>query len=246
MHDDADSIRWFLDGGLNTLHKIANVPLLHYAIASNSLKCATTLLKQGADVNYNEPNVGTPAMIVCSTRSANRLAGLRLLIKYKADLNLIVEDRNCLLSAILRENISALDILISNEVNLHQLHAPFNYHVLHAASILNFLKSAIYLLNHSTSCDIQTESGQTPLMLACHKNHKSMVQFLLWYGADKTIINNQLRTALNLTTNPEIRALLELDKKPPLPDEARTIMIDVARNNKNVFKQLCNRELGKK
>jgi len=51
--------------------------------------------------------------------------------------------------------------------------------------------------------------GDTPLHVASWKNHANIVQILIENGADKRILNQDNKTPLDLTHDPNVRSLLE-------------------------------------
>ncbi len=65
---------------------------------------------------------------------------------------------------------------------------------------------------------------------------EKILQFLLSQNAQK--FNNEHLTA------PEYKSLLQSKTRPPIPEEARTIMLDLARDKKNIACTLRKQELG--
>jgi hypothetical protein len=64
------------------------------------------------------------------------------------------------------------------------------------------------MLDRGVDVNIRNDEGWTPLMIAAEQGDVSMVKFLLTRGADPSIPNQRERTAFDVTTSSEVKALL--------------------------------------
>jgi len=94
---------------------------------------------------------------------------------------------------------------------------------------LEFGKKALEMLlkaipNISSTINNQNKQGDTALIIACRKNHLSLVQLLLHYNASKTIMNSKGESASSVTTLDDIKRTLrgetiQCNQGSKVPDE---------------------------
>jgi len=80
-------------------------------------------------------------------------------------------------------------------------------------NFLEFGKKALEMLlraipNISNTINNQNKQGDTALIIACRKNHLSLVRLLLQYNASKLIVNNKEESASSVTTLDDIKRTL--------------------------------------
>ena len=79
---------------------------------------------------------------------------------------------------------------------------------LHEACAYGHLECAKALLGAGADINKQANGGSTPLMIAAYNGKIEVVRELLKRGAKKELKNNSGKTAYDLTSNEEIKALL--------------------------------------
>ncbi|XP_062584898.1 ankyrin repeat and SOCS box protein 8-like [Saccostrea cucullata] len=174
--------RILLENGASPTHKyfmgyeISIVPL-------DNLECMELLLSHGADPNvYNRCGV-TPLMRACKEQ---KLSTVKLLLKYNADVNATCparfEQRSPLQCAIQSGNTEITECLLKHGAFLNRPDTHKNS-PLHEAIVRDNIAICELLLKYHANVEERTESGATPLMLACAtvglKKRRQIVELLL-------------------------------------------------------------------
>ena len=131
-------------------------------------------------------------------------------MKLISDLNgvLDVNHEECILEDIINKckEKSVLDVSLDENLNnaIMKCCSVSNNH-------LEFAKNALDMLLKVTPHTInnQNKQGDTALIIACRKNHLSLVRLLLQYSASKIIMNSKGESASSVTTLDDIKRTLQ-------------------------------------
>lgn len=109
-------------------------------------------------------------------------------------------------------------LFLLNEINYILPNATQPLHIIithmpstYSDSVMKIIKN---IINHqNTNINAQDENGNTPLLLAIHRNYDiTYINYLLEKGADPTIKNNDLQTVLHLSRDNDLmNRLLKTD-----------------------------------
>ncbi len=157
-----------------------------------------------------------------------------------------------LLAAYYKHRIAALKLLrafgwdIDKEVpefsfcgwspNIEHFYAPLTVSCRYA-----HFKSVVFLTYLGANLNKKNITGHNNILVISSGGQKKKIkitQFLLSQNAQQ--YNNEYLIA----KIPECKALLQSKKRPPIPNKARTMMLDWAREKKNIACILRKRELG--
>ncbi|WP_370274077.1 ankyrin repeat domain-containing protein [Wolbachia endosymbiont of Phyllotreta cruciferae] len=92
---------------------------------------------------------------------------------------------------------------------LQEKEAEYCKSSLHLAARLGNLKEVENLLREGADVNVKNDKGKTPLHFAAESGYQQVVQALLDKGANVNAKDKDGKTPLDLTTNEEIRTLLE-------------------------------------
>lgn len=110
---------------------------------------------------------------------------------------------------------------------------------------INDLRAAILLSQAGADINFHKIGWLSPLLNACIRSPNTiMVQYLLEQGANNRFDDSIWKFLDRRITPPEIITLLKAKKRPPIPEEARAILIEEAFDIQNVPQKLRTRELG--
>lgn len=193
---------------------------LNEACHTGNIELVELLIEKGADVNCNDGY--TPLATVYKTKCKNWYKMSLLFIENGASLDYITEFSGGK-SAILQDIVTVRPPASSYiEENYEEVWASFNYAIENCdhAKIdwMEVLKHSIWgdrveivkFLLDNKYCNVNDCSiGMTALMFATRDSTPEMVQLLLNYGADKSIISSDGQTAYDIA--------IEFDRKDMIP-----------------------------
>jgi ankyrin repeat protein len=278
---------FFLQRGANPNVMIAwptrelEAPILVAALEKNKLEIADILFKHGTDINkkYVSSQFGegieayTPIMAM---KTEKYLPGLKWLIAHNADLNAVdASDNDVLQHMLSANNFPAFRLLchhgasmnrqtISDDSTLCRVIHHGRWHFSRTDEML--MQYALCMLERGADVNIRAgDPITTPLIIACHYDDIDMIQLLLHYGADRSMKNEEGKTALNVlkewldadedldtVQKNTIQKLLTSQQRPPLPESAlqllkedRIFTLNEARSGKNIAQIVAQRCLGK-
>lgn len=179
-----------------------------------------SLLKKGTDPNKFLEGNYSPIEVVFVSEHSNRLEIAKLLIEYGADVNLcgsripaLFLEAGSILWEVKDEELSNEIITFLLDNGAKTVNENDNYSILHYTVHCNSkLISENLINNYQLSIDKINENGQTPLMMGAKNNAMDTVKLLLEHGADKSIKDNNGKTAYDLAVengNMDIAELLK-------------------------------------
>lgn len=176
-------VKCFLEKGVNPdcENELAETPLIVAADKEN-LEMVRLLLDHGANVNFAN-RFGETALMIAAREA--HLKMVKELFAKKADIHTRDNNGNTLLS-----------YLIWNS----RFKKEFD---------IELLETVGFFLSRKIDINAQNMTGNTALMIAVNKKYKNIVRFLVWVGADRSIVNNQGQTVFELRpTNSDINDIL--------------------------------------
>lgn len=192
---------------------------LAYACANGDYDVIEALLKKGADPNRFLEDSWSPIEATFIRRRSNRLEIAKLLIEYGVDVNLYGGNVPALFweEADIRQNVK--DEELSNKIisllidNGAKTFNEYGYSTLHYSVQGNCVLITENLINnYNLPIDAITQNGQTPLMIGSIYNATDTVKLLIEHGADKTIKDNDGKTAYDLAVENDNKELAKLLK----------------------------------
>lgn len=210
--------RWW-----NVLLENRNFFPLQEACHKGNVDMAKLLIKAGADVNSVDPYIGsTPLLMTLASTAENRFDIAFLLIEYGADINANRRDRQG--DSVISESVIFRDT--DSEIVRQRGYQLFDYlfancqltdidwvPILMDSAYFENINAAKALLD-SGVVNINTinSSGQTALIKAVLGKSKDMVSFLLEKGADKSVKDNDGKTAYDYAVENGNKEILKLLK----------------------------------
>lgn len=169
------------------------------AIRLRHLAFAHTLLDYGADASYVSQGYSTSISALNEAIVSGDLELTRRIIEVVGDLNRQKRGRPPMLIATSHGDSDMLELLISYGGNVNVIDKQSNLSsCLHVTACQGNIDKAQLLLSYGAHLNATNHYGDTPLMTATLMNQPDMVQFLLDYGADHRLVNDQDRTALDM------------------------------------------------
>jgi len=192
-----------------------NFPPLTYAAKVGNFEAVKLLLDHGADVNNTEGTNGTSPLLaslsLSYTFNPDRIEIAQYLIDHGAEIN--YRDRN----GYGNNAISATLMPLSSPPNEEQEECQYDFiqylvdegaeyqinctygNLLSKSAAYNNVSVVDYLINElGMSIDIVDSSGCSPLMYAVENGSLDAVRYLINQGAEKNLINEDGKTALDI------------------------------------------------
>ena len=220
--DCIDYLPYLMSESYYSLMDIAIMHPLTLACETGNYEIVELLVKNGADVNVST-DLNSPLSITYRTKVDNWYEISTLLIENGADLNYTTSHH--------ANHIACLSDIAGTRYGAHedpdQLYEAFVYLLehcdcskvdwgcvmqRHVSSDRHDLVKLLLEKEYCTANEIFDGGDMTPLMFAARDSDAAMVELLLSYGADKTIVDSEGWTAYDYAVEnekPEIIALLE-------------------------------------
>ncbi|MEG4393940.1 ankyrin repeat domain-containing protein [Microcoleus sp. BROC3] len=204
---DTQTVRHYLDLGINANSRVDNQNLLHFA---GSKEVAELLIAKGADVNAKHKYGWTP---LHSAAMSDRIKVAQTLIAKGADVNAKdTHGRTPLHFAAAFDGIKVAQTLIAKgaDVNAKNKNGLTPLHRARSKAIAQILLSAGAKINIKEE-NARNGKGTTLLHNAAKIGFKELVEQLIKDGANVAILDSEKRTPLHYATTKEVAALLMLD-----------------------------------
>ncbi|XP_052005115.1 ankyrin repeat and SOCS box protein 11 [Xyrauchen texanus] len=187
--------------GMSTLDGITP---LHEACVGGHFTCAKLLLEHGADANAVSVDGATPLFSACCSGNP---ALVSLILMYNSAHHPAHVLNSPLHEAAKRGHTACVELLLSHGVNV-DMEVPSIGTALYCACEAKSTDCAQSLL--MSGADVQCGHGlDTPLHVAIRVGGAREVELLLEHGADRTSRNSEGKIPLDLTTDPDIKYLLQ-------------------------------------
>jgi ankyrin repeat protein len=191
---------------VNPINIHGNTPLIH--AISKYPDIGRLLLENGAAAVIDHiGNHGNSALHFAASEGNKKT--VELLIEYGADIECLDQDgRTPLARAALEGKRDVCEILIQKGANVNPINIHGNTPLIHAKKYPDIVRlllenGAAAIINH------MGHGGNTALHFAASRGNGEAVQLLIVYGADCTLLNNQGKTAAQLTDIHFIKNLLK-------------------------------------
>jgi ankyrin repeat protein len=209
---DTQTVRHYLDLGINANSRVNNQNLLHFA---GSKEVAELLIAKGADVNAKGAYGWTPLHMAASS---DRIKVAQTLIAKGADINAWGEDQFgpcntiCTTPLFWARSTEMAKLLIAKgaDVNAKNKHGRTPLHMARSKAIAKILLAAGAKINIKED-NARNGKGTALLHNAAKIGFKELVQQLIKDGANVAIRDSYKRTPLHYATTKEVAALLMLD-----------------------------------
>jgi len=225
----------YKEKGINQGDKWSETPIFKAARAGlhNTVE---VLLEHGADPNAMSKKQKSPLYVALfdSKDKVKNDDGQRTnttalaLIRGGADVNVTLKEGSSLLHVALEEpNLTVIQFLIEQKVELDRLGGAMGRSALHLASVLPTEEHAALclqkLLEAGAKVNMQDrDAGHTPLHEAVIMGHVKAVELLLLHGADATIAEGMLgRTPLDIAKKKKRDEIVQLIEKHSVEDVKR-------------------------
>ncbi|XP_057192589.1 ankyrin repeat and SOCS box protein 11 [Triplophysa rosa] len=218
--------------GLATLDGITP---LHEACVGSHFTCAKLLLEHGADANAVSIDGDTPLFSACSSGNP---ALVRLILMYSSAHHPAYLRCSPLHEAAKRGHTACVELLLSHGVNV-DMEMPSIGTPLYCACESKSTECVQRLL--ISGADVQCGRGlDTPLHAAARVSGAKEVELLLEFGADRTSRNSEGKKPLDLTTDQNIKQLLQAAGPSSLSQLCRwCIRRSLGQKRLNKTKMLC-------
>jgi ankyrin repeat protein len=186
-------------------------PLLQAARA-NRVEVAVQLIEAGADVNRKDHKGETPLIAAAFNGSAALVE--RLLARAAAPDVVDLSGKAAIEYAAGRGASRVVELLLDAHVDVNRAYDADLTALMWAAGYADkapeaeALKTVALLIQRGGAINAQDDRGQTPLMIAAGMGHASIVRALLAAGADKSLRDHTGKTAKEMASAEELRALL--------------------------------------
>ncbi len=183
-------------------------PLLR-SVSENEIDEVKSLLAKGANVNAKDKNYsGITSLFVAVEEGNTKMVGI--LLDFGAKVNARDDEkRTPLMSLDDDAKPELVNLLISYGAKINAVDKERNSALILSANSVNATVLQ-YLLNHGAKLNAQNNDGQTALMNAAEDDNLENVKILLAAGADVNLKNSDGETAWSLTSDDEIKKLLEI------------------------------------
>ncbi|WP_341810741.1 ankyrin repeat domain-containing protein [Wolbachia endosymbiont (group A) of Campoletis raptor] len=183
---------------------------LHWAAREGHKQVVQALLDKGANVNATDQDGKTP--LHWAAVKGHEEVVEALLGKHGIDVNLADKNKDTPLHSVLKKDnidINVLNALLRAEgINVNAQDKD-NRTPLHWATGRDNVEVVNVLIIKGADVNAQDKDNRTPLHFAAQNNNKEIVDALIKAGADVNIKDEDGKTPLDLTTNEEIKTLLQ-------------------------------------
>lgn len=165
------------------------------AVKRDDISTVRQLAQRGFDLNTRNEE-GEHALFLALRDDAPAVSGF-LLGQSKVQVEIRTpKDESPLMMAALKGKLEAAQRLIARQAEVNKPGwAPLHYAATNADDVS--LPMVRLLLEHHAYIDAESPNGTTPLMMAAHYGHPSVVKLLLQEGADPLLKNQQGLTAID-------------------------------------------------
>lgn len=168
------------------------------AVKRDDISAVRQLAQRGFDLNTRNEE-GEHALFLALRDDAPAVSGF-LLGQEKVQVEIrTTQDESPLMMAALKGKLEAARRLIARKAEVNKPGwTPLHYAATNADDVS--LPMVRLLLEHHAYIDAESPNGTTPLMMAAHYGHPSVVKLLLEEGADPLLKNQQGLTAIDFAT----------------------------------------------
>ena len=165
------------------------------AIKRNDVGAVRALARRGFDLNTISPE-GQHPLYLALRDEADRVAGFlidqpQLQVEYRNALG-----ESPLMMAVLKGQLAVAERLIQRKAEVNKPGwTALHYAATNADEVA--VSMVRLLLEHHAYIDAESPNGSTPLMMAAHYGHPSVVKLLLEEGADPLLKNQQGLSAID-------------------------------------------------
>lgn len=165
------------------------------AVKRDDVSAVRQLAQRGFDLNTRNEE-GEHALFLALRDDAPAVSAF-LLAQSKVQVEIRTpKDESPLMMAALKGKLEAAQRLIARQAEVNKPGwAPLHYAATNADDVS--LPMVRLLLEHHAYIDAESPNGTTPLMMAAHYGHPSVVKLLLEEGADPLLKNQQGLTAID-------------------------------------------------
>lgn len=165
------------------LHRLSNrgADTLFYAALGNSTSLLAFLLEQGVKPVSRKIEERTTFSILC--RHGN-LEAVRMLVDRGAQMTTREREGSLILEAIWGRNPALIEYLLQNGLSSEFSETDYLGEALILVAHWNALPLARVLLDGKANVNVQSNSGDNPLLASRKRGHAEMEKLLLQYGAD--------------------------------------------------------------
>ena len=165
------------------------------AVKRDDVSAVRQLAQRGFDLNTRNEE-GEHGLFLALRDDAPAVSGF-LLAQSKVQIEIRTpKDESPLMMAALKGKLEAAQRLIARRADVNKPGwAPLHYAATNADDVS--LPMVRLLLEHHAYIDAESPNGTTPLMMAAHYGHPSVVKLLLEEGADPLLKNQQGLTAID-------------------------------------------------
>jgi uncharacterized protein len=178
------------------------------AIQRDDVRALTALQQMGFDLNSPSPDLQPPLHVALAAESW-RAAGF-LIAQDSVDVEArSTADETPIMIAALKGRLDLVRQLIERRAQVNKpgwtpLHYAATYSGPEAPEITRLM------LEHHAYINAESPNGSTPLMMAAHYGHETVVKLLLEEGADPLVRNEQGLTAIDFAHRAGRRAVAEV------------------------------------
>lgn len=207
-----DVIQWLIDHGLDLKKEIEYTNLaLREAAYTNAFDVIKFLIEQGADVDGGKLSASESPLMKAARKGYVEMANY--LLEKGANIEATDYWGNTPLNfAAWEGKLETVELLVEKGANVNAKN-ELNWTPLMQAAIERYDKIVQFLLKHGASVDvIDKEKGATVLILAAYGGAQRVVELILEQGVDRSIKDNEGKTAEDYARERGIPYLAEIIK----------------------------------